>query len=147
MGSHGFPIRTAIWRLDVTNLCILPTNPIYYDCWWTSCRVHEFRCTASNCKGRGKDPRTVQRYLNTSDRNSTGNLRKHAQMCWGDEILHDADACHDLGSAREGLKNVKKQKDGSITVAFKRTGKGKVTFSHRQHDKTQTRFVLLINNI
>jgi hypothetical protein len=110
-------------------------------------RVHEFRCTASNCKGRGKDPRIVRRYLDTSDRNSTGNLRKHARMCWGDEILRGADACHDLGTAREGIKKAKKQIDGSIIAAFERTGKGKITYSHRQHDKTQTRFVLQSSKI
>jgi hypothetical protein len=110
-------------------------------------RVHEFRCTASNCKGRGKNPRIVRRYLDTSDRNSTGNLRKHARQCWGDEILQGADACGDLDSAREGLDKAKKLKDGSITTAFERKGKGKVTFSHRQHDKTQTRFVAIKNHI
>lgn len=105
-------------------------------------RVHEFQCTASNCKGRGKDPRIVRHYLDKSDRNSTGNLRKHARHCWGDEILRGADNCGDLESTREGLNRAKKEIDGSITAAFERTGKGKVTYSHRQHDKTQTRFVV-----
>jgi hypothetical protein len=109
-------------------------------------RLHEFRCFATHCKGRGKDPRTVRRYLDTSDRNSTGNLRKHARLCWGDEILRDADACRDLESAREGLARARKLKDGTITAAFERKGKGKVTFSHRQHDRAQTRFVV-VNNI
>jgi len=109
--------------------------------------VHEFRCTASNCKGRGKNPRTVRHYLDTSDRNSTGNLRKHARLCWGDEILCGADACGDLDSAREGLDKAKKLKDGSITMAFERKGKGKVTFSHHQHNKAQTRFVAVNNHL
>jgi hypothetical protein len=108
-------------------------------------RVHEFKCAASNCKGRGKNPRIVQRYLDTSDRNSTGNLRKHARLCWGDKILGSADACGDLNSAREGLDKAKMLKDGSITAAFERKGKGKVTFSHRQHSKAQTRFVTINN--
>src|SRR6266481_2733729 len=56
-------------------------------------RVHEFRCMAGFCKGRGKNSRIVQRYLDTSDRNSTGNLRKHARICWGDEVLQGAQAC------------------------------------------------------
>ena len=106
-------------------------------------RVHEFRCSASNCKGRGKNSRIVRRYLDTSDRNSTGNLRKHARQCWGDEILLGADTCGDIDSTREALAKAKKLKDGSITTAFERKGKGKVTFSHRQHDKTQTRFVAI----
>ena len=107
--------------------------------------VHEFKCSATNCKGRGKNPRIVRRYLDTTDRNSTGNLRKHARQCWGEEILLGADTCGDIESTREGLAKAKKLKDGSITTAFERKGKGKVTFSHRQHDKTQTRFVAFSN--
>ena len=106
-------------------------------------RVHEFRCSASHCKGRGKNPRIVRPYLDTSDRNSTGNLRKHARLCWGDEILRGADDCGDLESARKGLDKARKLQDGSITTSFERKGKGKVTFSHRQHTKAQTRFVVL----
>lgn len=107
-------------------------------------RVHEFECSASYCKGRGKNPRIVRRYLDTSDRNSTGNLRKHAQMCWGDGILSGADACGDRNSARKGLDKAKKLQDGSITTSFEREGKGKLTFSHRQHTKVQTRFVMIL---
>jgi len=103
--------------------------------------VHEFECSASNCKGRGKNLRIVCRYLDTTDRNSTGNLRKHAQQCWGEEILRGADNCSDIETTREGLARAKKLKDGSITTAFERKDKGKVTFSHRQHNKTQTRYV------
>jgi hypothetical protein len=104
-------------------------------------RVHEFRCTAASCKGRGKNPKIVRRYLDTSDRNSTGNLRKHARICWGDDVVHGADACADIGSARKALDNATKRRDGSITAAFERKGKGKRTYSHRQHTKAETRFV------
>jgi hypothetical protein len=101
--------------------------------------AHEFQCTATNCKGHGKDPRTVRRYLDKTDRNSTGNLRKHARLCWGDDILRAADACGNLESTREGINKSKKLTDGSIIAAFERTGEGKVTYSHRQHDKAETR--------
>ena len=40
------------------------------------------------------------------------------------------DAC---GAAND-IKNT-----GSITAAFERKGKGKVTYSHRQHMKTETK--------
>jgi hypothetical protein len=106
-------------------------------------RVHEFKCSAVSCKGRGKNPRIVHRYLDTSDRNSTGNLRKHARLCWGEDILLGADTCGDIDSTREALGRAKKLKDGSITTAFERKGKGEVMFSHRQHDKPQTRFVVI----
>jgi hypothetical protein len=49
-----------------------------------------------------------------------GNLRKHAQQCWGEEILIGADACGDIDSTREGLSKAKKLTDGSITTAFAR---------------------------
>lgn len=91
-------------------------------------RVHEFKCAAMNCKGQGKQPRIVRRYLDTTDRNSTGNLRKHARQCWEEEIILGADTCGDIDSTREGLAKAKKLKDGSVTTAFKRKGKGKVTF-------------------
>ena len=50
-----------------------------------------------------------------------------------------ADETGNLGAALDGLTKLKK--DGSITEAFERTGKGKVTYSHRQHTTTQTRCV------
>ena len=78
----------------------------------------------------------VRRYLDTSDAKSTGNLRKHARVCWGAEAVAAADEAHNLGAAFEALKKVK---DGSITGAFERVGKGKATYSHRQHTTTQTR--------
>jgi hypothetical protein len=65
-------------------------------------------------------------------------------MCWGDGILSGADACGDRNSARKGLDKAKKLQDGSITTSFEREGKGKLTFSHRQHTKVQTRFVMIL---
>src|SRR5882757_4515449 len=108
-------------------------------------RAHDFRCTASSCKGRGKDSRSVRRYLDKKDRNSTGNLRRHARLCWGQETIDAADVCGDINSTRDGLNKAKKLKNGSITAAFERKGKGNVTFSHRQHTKAQTRSVVTNN--
>ena len=78
----------------------------------------------------------MRRYLDTSDAKSTGNLRKHAKICWGVETVAAADGTRNVNDAREALKKVK---DGSITEAFERVGKGKVTYSHRQHTTTQAR--------
>ena len=58
-----------------------------------------------------------------SDRKSTGNLRKHARLCWGDDIVKGVDVCADLNSAQEGLAKATKLRDGSITMAFERKGK------------------------
>ena len=82
----------------------------------------------------------VRRYLDTTDAKSTGNLRKHARICWGLETVAAADETRSFGEAYEVLKRFK---DGSITEAFERAGKGKITYSHRQHTTTQTRCVNL----
>jgi len=65
-------------------------------------------------------------------------MRKHAKICWGAETVTAADATKDLFGAREVLTK-SKLKDGSITAEFARIGKGKVTYSHRQHTKTEAR--------
>jgi hypothetical protein len=82
-------------------------------------QVHAFECTAPNCKGKANG-RKVHRYLNTTDAKSTSNLRKHAKICWGEEIVAAADATKDVQAAREALR---KYKDSSITAAFKRVAK------------------------
>ena len=46
----------------------------------------------------------------------------------------------DLAGARAVLAK-SNLRDGSITTEFARIGKGKVTFSHRQHTKTEARCV------
>ena len=80
----------------------------------------------------------VRRYLDTGDAKSTSNLRKHARLCWGVETVAEADDTKNYGAASEIIKL---QRDGSITEAFERKGKGKVTCSHRQHTTTQSRCV------
>ena len=101
-------------------------------------RVHDFTCAAKHCKEKGKNPRLVHRYLDTGDKKSTSSLHRHATICWGDEVVRDAAAAKDIASARDALKGAV-QRDGSITAVFERTGKGKVTYSYRQHMKTETR--------
>jgi len=80
----------------------------------------------------------VRRYLDTTDRKSTSNLKHHATVCWGAETVDSAlEAKVDIRSARATLG---KLKDGSIKTAFERKGKGKVSYSHRQHTKAETRY-------
>jgi hypothetical protein len=98
--------------------------------------AHIFECSAKSCKGR--NGRYVRRYLNTGDATSTSNLRRHAKHCWGEETVTAAVNTHDIWGARAVLeKSI--PKDGSITAAFERIGKEKLTFSHRQHTKTESR--------
>ena len=78
----------------------------------------------------------MQRFLDTMDRKSTSNLKHHATVCWGAETVNKALYVKvDIEMARKTLGNLK---DGSVTAAFERKGKGKVSYSHRQHTKTQT---------
>lgn len=104
-------------------------------------RMHTFKCLAKSCKGKGKNGRLVNRYLDTSDKKSTGNLRKHAKLCFGDDVLQDADATRDVSKTREILaKNPENLRDGSLSSMLQSHAKTKkVTYSHRQHTKTETK--------
>jgi hypothetical protein len=93
---------------------------------------HEFMCAARGCKY------TSRRYLDTKDKASTGNLIKHAKSCWGDEAWKAANECNNATDARATVTNPIR-KSGSITASFKRCGKGKVTYSHRMHTKSETK--------
>jgi len=88
-------------------------------------KVHVFECAASHCKCK---TRFVRRYIDTGDISSTSNLRRHAIRCWGDDAVAAADQTSNAKVAREALSN--KEVNGSITAAFERVGKGKVTYSH-----------------
>jgi hypothetical protein len=101
-------------------------------------RAHVFECSAKICKGKGKNGRHVRRYLGTADATSTSNLRRHAKICWSEETVAAADNTRDVRAAR-GVLAKSILKDGSITAAFERVGKEKVTFSHRQHTRTESR--------
>lgn len=94
--------------------------------------AHEFKCGARGCKG------TVRRYLDTKDAGSTGNLRRHAKSCWGIDVVSAADDAKNADEVRMSIRPGL-LRDGSITTAFKRKGKGKVTYSHRQHTHQETK--------
>lgn len=103
-------------------------------------RAHVFECSAKVCKGKGKHGRSVWRYLDTADATSTSNLRRHARICWGDEMVAAAGTVKDVYAARAVLAKPN-QRDGSITAAFERIGseKGTVTYSNRPLTKAETR--------
>ncbi|KAG1836176.1 hypothetical protein DFJ58DRAFT_669914, partial [Suillus subalutaceus] len=95
-------------------------------------RAHEFRCLAKGCKT------TVKRYLDKGDARSTGNMRKHTCLCWGDDVLQAADQAKDADEVQKKIVG-SVLRNGSITASFERKGKGKVTYSHRQHTRTETK--------
>jgi hypothetical protein len=92
---------------------------------------------AKACKHKS---RGVRRFLDKGDAKSTSNMRKHAKKCWGDDVVASADKASNANDVRR--TTVKGHLDPqSITAAFERKGKGKVTYSHRQHTKTEARCV------
>ncbi|KAF8131085.1 hypothetical protein EV363DRAFT_1165668, partial [Boletus edulis] len=93
-------------------------------------RVHEFTCSARGCKVK------VRRYLDTLDARSTSNMRKHVKGCWGTDALEAADSAKDVDEARTKIAG-SILRDGSITAAFERKGKGKISYSHRQHTRVE----------
>ena len=65
---------------------------------------------------------------------------KTCQAMLGPEMVDVADQSKD---AKEACHAVKKlgSRSGSITHSFERQGKGKVTYLHRWHTRTETKFV------
>jgi len=92
--------------------------------------VYVFKCVAKYCKGC--HGRLVCQYQDTSDTKSTGNLCKHAKVCWGKNTVKANDDTKDVRSARQALAGLKTTSvNGSITATFEQFAKGKVTYSHR----------------
>jgi hypothetical protein len=120
------------WTVPVYVLFRLMPRIEYVD----SHRVHVFECAAKHCKG--KHGRGVRRFLDKGDEKSTGGLHRHAKICWEEETVKAAINTKDLGAARTILGD-NASRDGSITAAFERIGKGKVSYSHRQHEYPETR--------
>jgi hypothetical protein len=95
-------------------------------------RYHEFLCAAKGCQKK------VWHYLDKKDAKSMSNMQTHAKLCWGADVVEAADRTK---NAKEACDSVIKPltKDGSIMAIFECVGKGKVTYSHRQHMKTETK--------
>jgi hypothetical protein len=87
------------------------------------------------CSNKSRD---VRRFLDKGDARSTSNMRKHAKKCWSEEVVASADKANNADEVRwttvKGSLNPQ-----SITAVFERKGKGKVTYSHRQHTKLEAR--------
>ena len=113
------------WRSALYGL-FKPEVEVKYD---QGRKYHLFLCAAKNCRLSSGEP-GVRRYLDTQDRSSTGNLKKHAIACWGEEAVS-------LALRGEAATS----RSGSIFSAFARQGQHLVTISHRLHSTTETRYV------
>ncbi|KAG1724562.1 uncharacterized protein EDB91DRAFT_1239965 [Suillus paluster] len=71
-------------------------------------------------------------FLDKKDARSTGNMRKHVKICWGDEVLQTAYEAKNMEEIRTkivaGILH-----DGSITESFEHEGKGKHTQAELVH--------------
>ena len=91
-------------------------------------------CAAKGCKKK------VHCYLDKKDAKSTSYLQKHAKSCWGTKAVEAADKTKDVTKAHDSVVKLL-LKDGLITAVFERVGKKKVSYSHQQHTKTETKYV------
>lgn len=94
-------------------------------------RVHLFECYNKGCRKP-----VIRRYHNDT---STGNLRRHAEKCWGAGFVDMLVAVGDESQRRKMAERY--VRDGTITESFERKGKGKVTYSLRQLTKEESRYV------
>ena len=99
--------------------------------------AHKFQCCVCGCKSM------IHHFLDTGDAWSTSNMWKHVKSCWGPEVLTTAD---DTKNANEVCTKIVGSIlwDGSITAAFEWKEGGKVTYSHCQHMRQQTRCVHIL---
>ncbi|KAF8130495.1 hypothetical protein K438DRAFT_1643689 [Mycena galopus ATCC 62051] len=65
-----------------------------------------------------------------SDRSSTSNLKKHAETCWGKDVVK---------ARLAGASASNSPRDGNIFASFARTGQRPVKVSHRAHTEPEFR--------
>ncbi|KIK40527.1 hypothetical protein CY34DRAFT_87163, partial [Suillus luteus UH-Slu-Lm8-n1] len=95
-------------------------------------RAHVFKCIA---KGYWQH---VRCYLDKGYVKSMSNMVKHVKSCWSDVAYEATQEAKTVVSARESVTdNI--LKTSSITTSFERKGKGKVTYSHKQHTKIEAK--------
>ena len=86
---------------------------------------HLFQCAMKTCVNRSQG---VWQFLDKKDAGSMSNMRKHAKKCWRADVVMVADkvkTADDVWEVTvEGVLNAQ-----SITTAFGRTGKGKITYT------------------
>ncbi|KAF8579677.1 hypothetical protein K439DRAFT_1359073, partial [Ramaria rubella] len=99
-------------------------------------KCHALKCAAKGCR------HVIRWFIGMADAQSTGNMRKHVKKCWGEDVLDVADQAENQAEAHEKVVS-DYMKNGSIMAAFQRSGKGRVSYSHRQHMKAETKWSLM----
>jgi hypothetical protein len=94
---------------------------------------HVFKCCSRGCKF------TARRYLDKSDKSSTGNLIWHVKACWREDAWNAAIACRDADDARKSV-TLPLAQNGKISLVFERgKDKGKIAYSYVQHTREETK--------
>jgi hypothetical protein len=70
------------------------------------------------------------------------NLIKHAWKCFGEDTITAARSTKNAQEVHDKIIG-SILRDGTITAVFERKDREKVTYSHCQHTKTKTRYVVL----
>lgn len=94
--------------------------------------AHVFNCAAKSCTYK------CQCFLDGPNHSSTGSLIKHVKTCWGKAAYEAATACQHAKDTCESIVQPLAT-TGTITAAFDQKGKGKVSYRHCQHTKTETK--------
>ena len=94
---------------------------------------HVFRCLAKGCGS------VVCHFV---DNDLTSNLIRHAWKCFSEDTINAAKSAK---NAQEVCNKIVGSilRDGSITAVFERKDCKVVTYSHHQHTKMETRYVVL----
>ncbi len=102
------------------------------------CETLEFECDALDCIG--PHSHQVWRYIDKKDKGSTGNMKRHAEKCWGMTII-DKSKGSNAQSVREGIAKPKGLKNRMIPMAFAAMGSAVILFSNTLLTKTQIQCV------
>ncbi|KAI1785791.1 hypothetical protein LXA43DRAFT_899061, partial [Ganoderma leucocontextum] len=116
------------WRSPVYGFFLSEVEVAYKD----GRRSHLFQCAAKGCGV------CIRRYLDTKDHASSGNLFKHARLCWTNEAVDHAIELGDADVVHEKLVKPKAQSK-SITEFFSQTNGKKMKYSHHALTKIDTR--------
>ncbi len=77
----------------------------------------------------------MRRFLDTKDRASTGNMKRHAIRCFGQTVV-DGSMSSDAAKVRQGLA---KFREGTIPAVFEARGNGVVTYKTQALTKVDVR--------
>jgi hypothetical protein len=95
-------------------------------------RSHVFHCLADGCDN------VVWRFVGRDS--STSNLIKHAKKCFGEDTVKAATSAKNAMEVRDKIVGGM-LKNGKLTTVFERKDRQRVSYSHRQHSKVETKFV------